>query len=642
MVLALVLAVLVPSSPASALQPGHQSVVVSAQPNRTTPHVLDGYVSGFAQVGDIVVVVGNFTQVRTQASTTIIPRTNIFAFKFSTGEITSFAPAVNGEVMDVLAVGGTSNQIWIAGGFSTVNGTTQRAVAKLDVTTGTRDASFKTPAFDGRIHQVMLRNGKLYVTGRFNNVAGKPWPLFAAVNPVTGAQLPEVRLDISGPRNGGALSILRADITPDGSKLVAIGNFTVVNGASRTQIFMADLTTSPTSLANWSTTRFEPLCSTHFESYMRDIDISPDGTFFAVATTGAYYANTMCDASSRWNIVTTGANQQPTWIDYTGGDTITRIAVTNAAVYVGGHFSYLNNPFVGDAVGPGAVNREGLAALDPRTGIPTTWNPGRTRGYGVYSFWATDAGLWIGSDTDRISNYQYHGRMAFMPVTGGFAMPPEEAGSLPGSVFAAGGAKDDMGATLPASSLVRREFSGTAVTASTTLSTSTDFSTVRGLFMLDGKLYSAHSDGTLQAQTFDRTTLGTASIVELNNLPAFVSDLKVMTSMFYDRVTARLYYTVSGSSNLYYRYFEPQSTITGATRFTASSDPKFATTRSTFIDGTNIYFGDTTGALTRYTWNSALGTAVSGTGVVVSGPLVDGINWAARDSFIYAGTPQYP
>ena len=55
---------------------------------------------------------------------------------------------------------------------------------------------------------------------------------------------------------------------------------------------------------------------------MRDVDISPDGGYFVVGTTGAYRAGSLCDATSRWELGPTGSGQQPTWVDSTGGDTL--------------------------------------------------------------------------------------------------------------------------------------------------------------------------------------------------------------------------------------------------------------------------------------------------------------------------------
>ena len=627
---------LVPPPPAAAVQPGTQNVVVSADAKRGTPHVLDGYVAGFAQVGDLTIATGNFTTVRTDASTTEIARTHIFAFT-SAGDITSLNVALNGEVMDVLAVG-DGNSVWIAGSFSTVNGATARGLAKINVFTGQLDTSFAPPAFDGRVDQMRLRNGLLYLAGRFMNAGATARSLFAAVNPATGALAPNVFLNISVPRQG-ALQLSRMDITPDGTRMVGIGNFTMANGQSRKQILMADLTTSPTSLANWSTEGFAPTCNPVFDSYMRDVDISPDGKYFVVVTTGSYFANTLCDTASRFEMGASGSDIRPTWVDYTGGDTLTRVAVTQTTVYVGGHQSWLNNPFSADGVGPGAVGREGLAALDIRNGLPLAWNPGRTRGYGVYSFVATDTGLWIGSDTDRISNFQYHGRLAFMPVAGGTPLLPDYPGILPGTVFLAGAATDDTGSALPSTSLIRRSFSGTAVTASSVMATSQPFGSMRGTFMIDKKLYSGRTDGTFRVQTFDGTTFSTDSVVDQRGLTDFPVDLTKTTGMFFDAVTSRIYYTLSGDSRLYYRHFSTEINVIGAVRFVAPSNasgPAWSDTRSLILHGTSLYVADSTGTLKRWVWNANTAFA-GGTPATVSGPAVDGKSWAATEAFMYAG-----
>ncbi|WP_461163447.1 PKD domain-containing protein [Arthrobacter sp. R4-81] len=632
---------LVPPSPAAAVQPGTQNVVVSANAKRGTPHVLDGYVAGFAQVGDLTVATGNFTRVRNDSSTTEIARTHIFAFT-SANTITSLNVAVSGEIMDVLAVG-DGKHVWIAGSFNTVNGATARGLAKINVFTGQRDTSFAPPAFDGRVNQIRLRNGLLYLAGRFMKAGESARSLFAAVNPTTGALAPNVSLNISVPRKG-ALQMSRMDITPDGTRMVGIGNFTMANGQSRKQVLVADLTTSPTSLANWSTEGYAPTCNLVFDSYMRDVDISPDGKYFVIVTTGSYYADTLCDTAARFETGASGADIKPTWVDYTGGDTLTRVAVTQTTVYLGGHQRWLNNPFAADRVGPGAVERMGLAAVDVRNGLPLAWNPGRTRGYGVYSFVATDTGLWIGSDTDRISNFQYHGRLAFMPVAGGTPLLPDYPGILPGTVYLAGAATDDTGNALPSTSLIKRSFSGTAVTASSVMATSQPFGSMRGTFMIDKKLYSGRTDGTFRVQSFDGTTFGTATIVDQRGLTDFPVDVAKITGMFYDAATSRLYYTLSGDSRLFYRYFSTEINIIGAVRFVAPTNvagPLWAGTRSLMLHGDSLYVADSTGTLKRWAWNA--NTAVAGgTPATVSGPTVDGKSWAATEAFMYAGDKAAP
>ena len=93
---------------------------------------------------------------------------------------------------------------------------------------------------------------------------------------------------------------------------------------------------------------------------------------------------------------------RPTWINYTGGDTLHSVVVTGAAVYVQGHPRWLNNPYGLETPGPGAVERKGIAAINPSTGLASSWNPGKTRGIGGMDLYATPQGLWVPSDTEQI------------------------------------------------------------------------------------------------------------------------------------------------------------------------------------------------------------------------------------------------
>ncbi|HEY8556215.1 MAG TPA: hypothetical protein VIM97_02565 [Actinomycetes bacterium] len=52
----------------------------------------------------------------------------------------------------------------------------------------------------------------------------------------------------------GTVDVDKFDITPDGSRLIAIGNWTSVAGLRRDQIVMLDLAASPVAVTGWSTT----------------------------------------------------------------------------------------------------------------------------------------------------------------------------------------------------------------------------------------------------------------------------------------------------------------------------------------------------------------------------------------------------
>ena len=113
-----------------------------------------------------------------------------------------------------------------------------------------------------------------------------------------------------------------------------------------------------------------------------------------------------------------------------------------------------------DRAQPGAVPRPGLAALDPVSGVPFTWNPGRKPlGVAVFAVHATATGLWIGSNTDWIGNFTYQRpKLAFFPFAGGPTPARPRTGGLPGTVYL-GGSKS----TAPTNVLYRVDAGGPAI-----------------------------------------------------------------------------------------------------------------------------------------------------------------------------------
>jgi hypothetical protein len=621
------------------LQSAHDRVV-SDGAARYTPHVLDGQVNAIAQVGDTMILGGAFTQVRTADDPTVLTRNNIVAFSATTGVLsTTFVPSFDGEVTSLLAAP-DGKAVWAGGFFNTVNGQASRSLAKLQVANGQRTAGFTPPAMDGRVKDLRLSGGRLWASGTFQKVAGVARAGLVTLNPDTGARGTYMGLTISGVHNGGVTQVTKFDITPDGSRLVGIGNLTAVAGQTRRQIFMLDLTGPSAALANWATNQYTHTCSSSFQSYMRDLDISPDGTFFVVSTTGGYGSGSTssCDTTQRFEVGAFGTTVLPTWVDKTGGDTTYAVAITGAAVYVGGHFRWQNNPFKASTPGMGAVSREGIAALDPANGLPLRWNPGRTKGVGVFDMLATPQGLWVGSDTDRIANFSYHGRIALLPLAGGTVIEPTGTGTLPGNTYLAG----RLG-LVNTNDLQRRTFDGDVPGATSVQPASgIAWGSVRGTVMINGRLYYGWSDSNFYSRTFDGTTFGTQTAVNTHDLLArhtdFHNEVPNITSMFF--TGGRLYFTLSGQSALYFRYFTPENNVVGAVRFTASGSitgVNFANVGGAILDGGRLYLADrTNGALTRV--NFAGGVPVSGTATVVSSPALDGADWRTRGLFLDAPT----
>ncbi|MBS2938787.1 PKD domain-containing protein [Nocardioides sp. J2M5] len=443
-------------APATAAPPGHD-VMPSQVPAAGTPGFPNGEVLGIAQVGSTMVVGGTFTQVTPSGGATRAA-SGIVAFGATSGQLVGgFAPVLNGTVEDVLP-GPDPGTVYVAGRFTRVNNVAQSHVTLLDVATGQVVAGFTPPATNGRIETMALARGRLLVGGTFTTAGGQQHRGLAALDPRTGALDAMMGVDVSGHHNDsgsgaqGAVGVRDMEPNGDGTALAVIGNFKQADGLPRDQAVLIDLSGTTARVdPDWRTRRYEPYCYNGvFDSYMRGLSVSPDGSFFVVATTGGGNPGTLCDNIARFEFDATGDDVQPTWASAAGGDTLWGVEVTENAVYVGGHQRWMNNHQGQDSNGQGAVPRAGLSAHDPDSGVPLSWNPGRNpRGEAAYAIHATPDGLWVGSNTVWIGNRQWRReRLAFFPLAGGVAPHPETTPGLPGDVLLGGRETVDQGNVL--------------------------------------------------------------------------------------------------------------------------------------------------------------------------------------------------
>ena len=426
--------------------------MVSAVPSAVPPTITGGSVQSIAQVGSQMIVAGPITAVGGVA------RDQVAAFDTTTGAVTpGFAPAFNGLVQTVLP-GPTPGTVYVGGKFTTVNGAKASRVALLDTTTGALVKTFVAPAINGLVNDLYRVGDRLYVAGVFTTVGGVRHAGLASLQASTGKLDPFMGVNLTLRHNDGIagtsvgpVGASALDVSPDGRTMVVIGNFKLADGMDRQQAVMIDVSGATASVrADWHTRRYEPLCfNWAYDTYVRGVSFSPDGSYFVIAATGGANNGSLCDSIARWETSTTGADVQPTWVNFSGGDTLWATTVTQNAIYVGGHQRWLNNSEGNDFAATGAVPRAGLAALDPLSGRPLAWNPGRNpRGVAVYSLLATSQGLWVGSNTDWIGNRKYkRPKLAFFPYTGGATLAATTTPTLPGSLFL-GGKAPVSGATV--------------------------------------------------------------------------------------------------------------------------------------------------------------------------------------------------
>jgi hypothetical protein len=385
------------------------ATVVSSNPADHTPHVLDGEVRAFAVVGTTVVVGGDFTRVTDSTRRATYRRTNLFAYEQTTGRLLDFAPKVDGPVLTLATA--TDGTVYAGGAFQRVNDQPQRGLARLRLDTGARVPTFAASANWGDVRSLITHGPWLYAAGTFSRIGTVERAGLVRLVAATGAVDASFDLRLRAPN----LTRVKVDdlaLSPDGTKLVAIGAIEQAGGNYRAQLAMID--TVGAKIADWYTDAYAKGCRAGFETYLRGVDFSPDGSYFAVVTTGRKTGpGLMCDTVARFETAGTGLHR-PTWVNFTGGDSLYSVSVTGSAVYVGGHQRWMDNQFGRESRGPGAVARKGIAAVHPVTGKALAWAPDRPRGIGARALLATPFGLLVGSDTDFLGN-EYHARLGLFP-----------------------------------------------------------------------------------------------------------------------------------------------------------------------------------------------------------------------------------
>jgi hypothetical protein len=387
--------------------------VVSTNPVNYTPNINQGAVYKMAEVNGILYAGGEFSSVTPAAGVGggTVNRSNIVAFDAATGVIQSFAPSINGQVWAIVAA---NDALYVGGTFSSVNGVARRGLVKLNPTTGVVDTAFNA-GLNSTVREAAVVNGRLIISGTFSKRV-------QAVNLTTGADTGYINIPFSGSvsSNAGPTEVYRFAVDPAGTRLVGVGNFTSVGGQTRYRAFMLTLGATSASLNAWDYVPLRNMCAAaSIPDYMRDVDFSPDGRYFVLISTGfvpqtGQIGTALCDAAARFE-TDVPSPVRPTWINYTGGDTLHSGAVTDRAVYVQGHQRWLDNANGRDSAAPGSVSRPGIGALDPVTGKALSWNPTKDRGVGGKDLLVTPRGLWVGSDTDHIG-HEFHARIALMPL----------------------------------------------------------------------------------------------------------------------------------------------------------------------------------------------------------------------------------
>jgi hypothetical protein len=361
----------------------------------------DNYARSATVIGTTVYVGGSFSTVFEPRSGKNYSRHDLYAYDENSKLVAAFAPNFNGTVWG-LAHSPGGRYLYAAGSFSSVNGVGRKGLARFDLSTGAL-TSFNAH-LNGQARTVDYVGGHLVVGGTFTAVNGVNRTGLASLDPATGALQPYLNAKLSGTvaSTAGGTAVFRSAVNPARTQMAVGGNFTSAGGASHWRVILLNLGSNSATVSAWNAPILQQPChSETTPNYVTDLSYSGDGTWFAMAAAGYRNASgpltaTVCDAVSRFS--TSPVSSKPTWVNYTGCDSLYSVLVQPDAVYVGGHERWLNNPNACDAAGPGAVSRPGISAVDPTTGKALAWNPTRSRGRGADVLEMTGLGLTVLSD----------------------------------------------------------------------------------------------------------------------------------------------------------------------------------------------------------------------------------------------------
>jgi len=624
------------STPAHADIGATHTSLVSEFASFNTPGVVDGRVEAIAVDGDTVFVGGTFTQIHDPLSNEIINQAYLFAYSKSTGNIIrDFDPVLNNTVF-ALETTGEGTGVFAGGKFNELNGElNNRGLLKID-DNGDRVRGFVARP-DALVKTLVRLNNTLYLGGNFSDISNTPVEHLAAIDTTSGAVHPGLNLDFNGTITTVAApnavkGVDDIDITSDGKLMVIIGNFETIDGMSRPRLAVIELD-NQARVSTWNSDVYDVQCPVlRLPQYIRGIDIAPDNSYFVVGSQGfRRQALPACDTIVRFDFGDLNdTDVQPTWVNYTGGDSVYEVVATDHAIYVGGHFRWLTNDAVvgGDGAGPGSQERRGLGALDPINGLTLLdWRSDRSpRGVGIFAMIAEDEGLYLGDDTDFLNGSE-HKKLKFLPITSNTINRPN-APTLPTTLVSNNG-----------SALETSSFDGSTLGAPS-IQPNSELAAARATMFVGGQLFQAYNNSTIWMSQLTNGVFQPRVQIDLFGLTNNEWEISRLGGMFFDYEQSRVYYTLVGDSRLFWRAFTPDGPYFGNDGFVAEQQGDILwsdVTAMDVVDG-HLYFTRTDGTLYRANIDGA--SPIAGTTVTISGPAIDGRNWYNTTllSFLSEGT----
>src|SRR4029453_17711457 len=275
----------------------------------------------------------------------------------------------------------------------------------------------------------------------FKTVNGAARVGLVALNGTTGAVLPGFVNDISGGIGvNGALTAQQLKLTHADSKLRVRPPGRRIAGQDRYGVGL--ISTQTNQLLPWRTRLWDD--NLQFVGGIQRVyagDIAPNDQYFVVGSGSGGDRPPINDTAVAFPVAGND-NVQPLWVSR-HFDSVYSVAITERAVYVGGHFGFQESPtppdpwpglddvgygtgqgLAGYGLGDAVVRRDHIGALNPADGKALEWNPGSNSFEGNKAMEATARGLFVGGDgmyqggknTGRVAFYDFNSNPAPSPI----------------------------------------------------------------------------------------------------------------------------------------------------------------------------------------------------------------------------------
>lgn len=317
--------------------------------------------------GTELYVGGQFTSIDGDAGIDRVGKFDISTTPEDPASVSTWTPNPTNIVRGI-ALDDTNNTLYIGGDFGTVDASSRRRVAALDVTAvATPYLTSWDASASSDVYTVDVTSTKVYLGGRFQLAGGETRDNIAAFDSNNDLTSWDPGLNGTG---------LVYSLAFSGSNVYIGGTFTTVGGSTHTRLVSVnDSTAAVVNASNFN-------INNTINRNCLVIDETNDILYVGGAFTSA--SGSTRNRVAAFDISTPASPSLTSW-DPDASTQVQSLAISTdlASVYVGGQFTTI-----------GGQSRSRLAEIDASTGLATSWDPGPNTT--VYALHIRDGNIYVG------------------------------------------------------------------------------------------------------------------------------------------------------------------------------------------------------------------------------------------------------